>query len=289
LISSTPAHSDFVKTLLVISSLDLLVSGGSDKIVRFWDLSVIVEGVPLSSLGSISSHTRPVECLDGFSQSDTSAVLYTADTMGIIKIWDLEKDRTSPPRWVSTLRTELNHHRTRINEMLFGNGQLWTASSDETVQILEQPQDPSSKGATTITHPVAVRSILPLSLTDLAEPYIITGAGDIIRIYDVSNSDEPEWIGEIDAHWHDVTALRLWVRKSIGDDGKTRVEPWIISASLDGTIRKWRLQDLLNPSPVVSTIETKQCATPPISKSKDESKFEMTEEEERELAELDSD
>jgi hypothetical protein len=48
--------------------------------------------------------------------------------MGVIKIWDLEKDQTIPPRWRSTLRTELNHHRTRINEMLFGNGQLWTGA-----------------------------------------------------------------------------------------------------------------------------------------------------------------
>jgi WD40 repeat protein len=122
------------------------VSGSSDKIVRYWyvsarplyvselissslrDLSAISEGAPLSSLGYISSHTRPVECVDGFSQSATSAVLYTADTMGVIKVWDIEKDQNSSIRWRSTLRTELNHHRTRINEMLFGNGQLWTGT-----------------------------------------------------------------------------------------------------------------------------------------------------------------
>ena len=121
---------------------------------------------------------------------------------------------------------------------------MFSASSDETVQILEQPQDSSRKPSPPITHPVAVRSILPLSLTDLAEPYIVTGAGDVIRIYDISNPDEPELIGEVDGHWHDVTALRLWVRRTTGGDNKTRVEPWIISASLDGTIRKWRLQGL---------------------------------------------
>jgi len=123
------------------------VSGSSDKIVRYWyvptiaphrsklinsllrDLSAISEDAPLPSLGYISSHTRPVECLDGFSQSITSAVLYTADTMGVIKVWDLKKDQTSPSRWHSTLRIELNHHRTRINEMLFGNEQLWTGTN----------------------------------------------------------------------------------------------------------------------------------------------------------------
>lgn len=90
------------------------------------DLSAVTNDVPLTSVGSISSHTRPVECLDAFAQSDTSAILYTADTMGVIKIWELTKDQSTPPVWRSTLKSELNHHRTRINELYFGNGQLWT-------------------------------------------------------------------------------------------------------------------------------------------------------------------
>lgn len=48
-------------------------------------------------------------------------------------------------------------------------------------------------------------------------------------------------MSEADAHWHDVTALRLWVRKTKGEDGRMRVEPWIVSTSLDGTVRRWRL------------------------------------------------
>jgi hypothetical protein len=129
---------------------------------------------------------------------------------------------------------------------------LWmfdqTASSDDTVQVLpdaaalpDVTSSAVSRPPRPISHPVAVRCILPLALTDLAEPYLITGAGDIIRAYDVSSLEEPELIGEVDAHWHDVTALRLWVRKFVGSDGRTRVEPWVVSASLDGTIRKWRL------------------------------------------------
>lgn len=115
------------------------------------------------------------------------------------------------------------------------------ASSDETAQILENPLDAASRPLPPLAHPVAVRAILPLGTTDLAEPYVLTGAGDIIRAYDVSAPAEPELLGEVDAHWHDVTALRLWVRRSAGADGQTRVEPWVISASLDGTIRRWRL------------------------------------------------
>lgn len=36
LISTTAAHDDFVKTLLVVPSVKLLVSSSSDKIVKFW-------------------------------------------------------------------------------------------------------------------------------------------------------------------------------------------------------------------------------------------------------------
>lgn len=94
-----------------------------------------------------------------------------------------------------------------------------------------------------IQHPTAVKALLPLLLTPLAEPYLLTGAGDVIRAYDVSSPDEPELLAETDGHWHDVTALRLWMRRSKveGEPGKVRVEPWVVSASLDGTIRRWRL------------------------------------------------
>lgn len=290
LISSTPdAHDDFVKTLLVFPSLQILVSGGSDKIVRFWDLSNLDRPEPLKSLGSISSHTRPVECLDGRALSDHSAVLYTGDTMGLIKVWDLTKGSGLPSRWTATLRYTHDHHRTRINELLYGNGQLWTASADETVQVTldkSMPMDdcpnPTIKPFKPLTHPVAVRAILPLNLTDLSEPYLLTAAGEVLRVYDVSVLNEPEFIGEVDAHWHDITAVRLWMRKIVWDDGKTRVEPWIITTSLDMTIRKWKLSELLSPLVVkaVPEIQVRQQDLPQLFDSG------MTEDEERELAEL---
>jgi hypothetical protein len=151
-----------------------------------------------------------------------------------------------------------------------------------------------------IIHPVAVRTILPLSITALEEPYLITGAGDVIRVYDISSPSDPELVKEVDGHWHVVTMLRLWSRKFVGNDGKARVEPWIVSTSLDGTIRKWRLSgtffflrsarhrvlilesDLLTTATTVPVAKLEPVVDPP----KPENKFEMTAEEERELAEL---
>lgn len=281
-ISSTAAHTDFVKGLFIIPSLNLLVSGSSDKTVRFWDLSDVRSAQPLVSTGSISAHTRPVERFAGYATSDTTGVLYTADTMGIVKAWNLEKEEGTPIRWRATVRTEFKHHRTGVNDMIFGADQLWTASSDETVQVQHVVPPKETKPMPPITHPVAVKAILHLGLTELAEPYLITGAGDVIRVYDVSSPEEPELLNVIDAHWHDVTALRLWVRKTVGEDGVTRVEPWVVSASLDGTLRKWRVSELLKPAPV-------QAEAVPSTKEEPtnaEKPSGLTEEEERELEEL---
>ena len=123
-------------------------------------------------------------------------------------------------------------------------------------------------------------------------------------MYDVSTPEEPELIREVDAHWHDVTALRLWMRTTPVEEGqgKLQVEPWIISASLDGTIRKWRLggayrfiQISIGPLTSVVDLLTPPTAAPKARPSEPKpveapgppsAAYQMSEEEERELAEL---
>jgi hypothetical protein len=46
--------------------------------------------------------------------------------MGIIKAWELQKEDGVPIRWRAIQKDEFNYHRTRINEVVYGNGQLWT-------------------------------------------------------------------------------------------------------------------------------------------------------------------
>lgn len=100
----------------------------------FRDLSIVTGNEPLVSVGSISAHTRPVEALDGETLSDDSAILYSADTMGVLTIWLLERGTLaqstdgSPPRWRTTLRETLTHHRTRINQLVVYNGYIWTGT-----------------------------------------------------------------------------------------------------------------------------------------------------------------
>ena len=100
-----------------------------------------------------------------------------------------------------------------------------------------------------ITHPTGFRAVLPLpihpQLDADAFPYLLGGSGDLIRVYDISSLEEPEFIREVEGHWHDVTHLRVWLRDRKEGKGK---EVWIVSASLDGTLRKWRLAGKQFPS-----------------------------------------
>jgi hypothetical protein len=93
-----------------------------------------------------------------------------------------------------------------------------------------------------LTHTQAVRCVLPLGLSVLGEPYVLTGAGDAIRAYDLADADAPVLLAETDAHAHDVTALRLWVKDAAGGP-----EAWVVSASLDGTLRRWKLAGMCAP------------------------------------------
>ena len=116
-------------------------------------------------------------------------------------------------------------------------------STDETIILHYHPANATPKiRVSPITLPKPVKAILPLSLTDLSEPYLLAAYGDVIRVYDVSSPESPEVIQDIDAHWHDVTALRLWFRKSENEKGQMTIEPFIISSSLDGTLRRWSLK-----------------------------------------------
>nr|ANC28034.1 WD-repeat protein [Polyporus umbellatus] len=278
IISSTDAHSDFVKALHVIPSLRLLVSSGSDKVVRLWDLSTVADSRPLTSIGTLSDHSRPVESLQTRALPDKSVVLYTGDTMGVIKLWKIAKDARGTTSWLITPVDELKHHRTRVNDMIYGDGLLWTASADETAQIVHQPSMPGAKPIPPIQHNASVKAILPLARTPApAEEthLLLTGSGDAIRLYDLSTPEEPEFLAETDAHSRDVTALRYWSRPLEPAKGPPRSlwESWIVSTSLDGTLRRWKLTELLHPPP-----PREEPSPPPVNL--------LDEDEERELADL---
>ena len=115
------------------------------------------------------------------------------------------------------------------------------ASADETVKI--HPYSSEGQGSEKkrpikpIQHPTGVKALLPLYIPSLDETYLFTASGDIIRSWDTSDLDDKvEQRNEIDGHWHDVTLLKAWLASP---------DPYILSASLDGTIRRWKVKGIL--------------------------------------------
>ncbi|CAE6479167.1 unnamed protein product [Rhizoctonia solani] len=320
LLSTTKAHSDFLKTLLIIPHLSLLISGSSDKHIKLWDLSVLTspttKNAPLVQIGSTTGHTRPVECL---AVDSASHRIYSADSMGAIKAWEVESHPAPTSSRRLTHVGDLQAHTMGITDMWVAHGRVWSASTDNTVRVQALEKEAVSHSLDHATH---VRSLIPLHITPAGLPVLITGtAMGALHIWDLEwqgDGDDPAIIdgngaresGMIDVHSHDVTALALWVRQPMAEaateimnEGKElprvqSAEPWVVSGSLDGTLRRWRLSDLLDGKySIVAQAATESQVDEPKPNSKVPQKsssgglkaFEMTEEEERELAELMSD
>ena len=177
------------------------------------------------------------------------------------------------------------------------------------------PSDPSSAPVPTlrIPHPAQTRSVLPLHLEFPNLRHVVTTTitpEELIRVWDLDSEDlEPDakrevrrdWKGlpasyptqaattgggaderllpgcvrEVEGHTNDVVSLSSYVVEN--EEGKKEI--WILSASLDGTLRRWNWVEMLERKrDKIVLIET----TP----HDDAEPSLLTEEEERELEEL---
>ena len=88
----------------------------------------------LPQMGSFSGHTRPVDSLaldlhdDGSSSS--SPLLYSADSMGVIKAWRLDvntrPDGTRSVRGV--VEADYGGHRTGVGELWISQQHIWSGT-----------------------------------------------------------------------------------------------------------------------------------------------------------------
>ena len=129
-------------------------------------------------------------------------------------------------------------HILQRMDVVFISSDHPTASADDTVKIYPYSSEGQSGGKKRpikpIQHPTGVKALLPLYIPSLDETYLFTASGDIIRSWDTSDlDDQVEQRNEIDGHWHDVTLLKAWFASP---------DPYILSASLDGTIRRWKVK-----------------------------------------------
>lgn len=135
-----------------------------------------------------------------------------------------------------------------------------------------------------LKHPSYVKSILP---QPFGLPYILTGAEDEeIRVWDATDlhATKNEPISVVSGHCGEVTAIVPW---SKSEHGKSI--PYVVTAGLDGTLRRWTVQGRGASQPKLMTTELLRPPKLDYESAPQGDGVALTEEEERELAELLSD
>jgi len=273
-------HSDFIKCIATttVSSQDLLISGSADANIILWSIK---SGHKLYTL---KDHARGVLSLAldlSPIRGSESFDLFSADSVREIRKWSLSCSSSGIITQISSevLKTV---HETSVNKLVFehasgtsdendeeAESDLWTASSDNTVKRLTR-----SRGwevDTTLTHPDFVRDV---NLSSDGR-YVITACRDEnVRVWDSSSG---EIMAVFEGHFDDVTGLAIIYDSNVRRDA-------IISVSLDGTVRKWQIDD----SEMQKTLLKKDKKEVQESNvvSNETAKTGMTAEEEAELAEL---
>ena len=173
---------------------------------------------------------------------------------------------------------ELNGHETSVNDIKpvwreeddTWMAHVWTASSDQSVRCfpLSLQKDMPARWGARSSHagdvlgsqpPVYATHMIPVpckahAVLPLRDETVLIGMEDgTLQVY---RDDQPE--AALDGHWHNVTYAGLW----------TTPQAYVVTASLDGTVRRWPLSMLEGHMP-----ETPAAAA-------------LTAEEEAELAEL---
>ncbi|KAJ1768199.1 hypothetical protein LPJ74_004976, partial [Coemansia sp. RSA 1843] len=280
-------HSDFVKCVVAHPTLPIVYTGSADKTIMVWKLPESVETLtadrdsPLEIKPSKiikGQHTGQVQtlCLDAVSAD----VLYSAGSDASVRAWDAQTGDTLP---VDNENLEewfipRGQHKTNITDIKLTETELWTASADSTAV----GWDLNSRAADMVlSHKSNVTAVLPVPQAGI----VITGThGGVIYVWRTSNGS-PEIIREIHAHTDDVTCLKAAGRV-------------FYSASLDETLRVWDIMDVVNfqdglqfmpPELAKLKAQAEPDRAVPAHSSNQPSSSVLTEEEERELAELMSD
>ena len=264
-------HTDFVKAVvsLALDNTDILVSGSADANIIVWNAET---GAKLHVL---KGHSRGVQALavdlihcekPDESQRDAYAYVFSGDSSREIRRWRIS---LSSSQEVPTEKAEQNlgsgpfqplvRHETSIYALCCDSSlDLWTASADKTGKCLNRDQ--AWAVDTILEHPDFVRTIV----VDEAGGWVVTGCRDEeVRIWEKGSG---QLFHTYSGHFEEVTGLCV-------------VKDQVVSVSVDGTIRQWSLkrEDLKRAKEENEVAKERKHDRKPTT---------LTQEEERELAEL---
>ncbi|KAI9785508.1 MAG: hypothetical protein M1839_009249 [Geoglossum umbratile] len=255
-------HSDFVKAVLCFtlsSGRELLVSGGADASITVWDVS---SGAKLHTL---KGHARGVQALAFNPFEDEplkdAVVIFSGGSEREIRQWRIDSHRAMELEGSEPIL----EHETSIYKIRFAGEDVWTASADNTARrlVLEKGV---WKTDTALVHPDFVRDVV---LDDSGRWAITACRDEEVRVWDIATSKLHHTFS---GHFEEVTGLAL-------------LGHVLVSVSIDCTIRQWSLKPNDLQAAIVAAEEAKGGGAkeePP----KPKSTALITEDEERELAEL---
>jgi WD40 repeat protein len=256
-----------------------LWTGSWDKTIKQWDLvsgeciatleghtdfikSLVLNGTMLysgssdcflrqwntSTLTCITAEKKHKRAIECLAVSEDGKHIYSGSSDGTILKWDCEK--------MQVLQS-FKGHETSIYCVRVWEDDLWTASADKTVRRWNCATGVADM---VLTHPDRVKSIV------LAGPYVVTGSSDDdIRVWDIGSG---KLVCTIEGHFDEVSSLTI-----IGNT--------VYSGSLDCSLRRWPL----TTAAIKQYNETREARLKRLEEE-NQKKDGMTEEEERELAEL---
>ncbi|KAI9792756.1 MAG: hypothetical protein M1835_007667 [Candelina submexicana] len=210
-------HSDFVKASLYVKlgERELLVSGGADATIIVWDTA---SG---DKLHTLKGHARGIQdlAIDPTTLVPDSVAIFSASSDREIRQWTISAEQAA----AETANSKpIIAHETSVYKLHFdASDDLWTASADNTAKCLSRER--SWQADTELLHPDFVRDVL----VDENGGWVITACRDEeIRVWDRSTGKLHHTFS---GHFEEVTGLVL-------------IEQTLVSVSIDATIRQWSLK-----------------------------------------------
>ncbi|KAJ2690604.1 hypothetical protein GGH99_002588 [Coemansia sp. RSA 1285] len=290
-------HSDFVKCVVAHPSLPLVYTGSADKTIMIWKLPELADTLTKGRDKGSPMELRPFRIIKGQHtgqihalclDSATASVLYSSGSDASVRAWDAQTGDALPGKGdrLDEWYIPRGQHKTNIVDIKVTETELWTASADGTAVGWDLETQSADM---VLSHKSDVTAVLPIPQAGV----VVTGThnGDIY-VWRTS-AGSPEIIREIHAHTDDITCLKAAGRM-------------FYSASLDETLRVWDIMDVVKfqggldyiPPELAELKSNTNADLVEVSGNKNQDKSNsnnnpsssaLTEEEERELAELMSD